>query len=336
MRRRLVRLALFTTFVFGYSANPAPGQELIGLAFLNGETTLTIVSIDPATGVQTPLMATPAGGVAGGPVAIDPRTRRVFFVSFEAGATWLYTADLIHRTLSAAAETASTGGSGQLFWDPVGNQLIGLAYLPGEYTVTVSIVDPATASLTPLVPTGAVAGASAFDPVGRRIFFESGSQDGPPYAINVVDIANRTVSQPVPFPCCPNLIWDAEERRLLGLSFFQNHTPLTIVSIDPSTGSQTPLLPTPAGGVAQGWLTIDPGTGRVFFSDPFAGTLITANLQSVDVSQSPLAPCCPALGWLPAVVPTVPVPALDATGLAVLAIVLSILGWRLATRTPFH
>jgi hypothetical protein len=322
-------------FVFGYCANRVLGQELIGLAFLNGETTLTIVSIDPATGTQTPLMATPAGGVAAGPLAVDPRSRRLFFVSFDAGATWLYTADLIHRTISAAAETASTGAAGQLFWDPVGNQLIGLAYLPGEYTTTVSVVDPATAGLTPLVPTGAVAGVSAFDPVGRRIFFESGSQNGPPYAINVVDIANRTVSQPVPFPCCPNLIWDPEARRLLGLSFFNGQFPLTVVSIDPSTGSQTPLLPTPAGGVAEGWITIDTATGRVFFSDPFAQTLVTVNLQSGHVSQSPLAPCCPALGWL-GLAATVPVPALDASGLAVLGLALAILGWRLAIRTPTH
>ena len=318
---------------FAYCAKPVTGQELIGLAFLNGDTTLTIVSIDPATGVQTPLMATPAGGVGGGPVAMDPRTQRVFFVSVNAGATWLYTADLIHGTLSAAAQTESTGASGQLFWDPVGNQLIGLAYLPGEHTMTVSVVDPATSRLTPLVPTGAVAGASAFDPVGRHIFFASGSQNGPPYAINVVDIANRTVSQPVPFPCCPNLIWDPAARRLLGLSFFNNQLPLTVVSIDPSTGSQTPLLSTPAGGVAQGWRTIDPVTGRVFFSDPFAQTLVTVNLQSGQVTQSLLAPCCPALGWM-AVAATVPVPALDASGLAALGFALAILGWRLAMRTP--
>jgi len=308
---------------------------LIGLAYLNGEATLTIVSIDPATGTQTSLMPTPATGVAAGPLALDSRSGRLFFVSFDAGASWLYTADLRHRTLSRVAETASTGAAGQLFWDPVGNQLIGLAYLPGEFTTTVSIIDPVTHSLTPLVPTGAIAGFSAFDPVGGRIFFESGSQNGPPYAINVVHVANRTVSQPVPFPCCPELLWDPASSRLLGISFFNNHFPLMVTSIDPSTGSQTPLLPTPAGGVAEGWTTIDPATGRVFFSDPFAETLVTANLQSGQVSQSPLAPCCPALGWLgPA--GTVPVPALDATGLALLGLALAILGWRLAIRTPSH
>jgi len=192
---------------------------------------------------------------------------------------------------------------------------------------------PATAALTPLVPT-ATSGPNAqvaFDPVGRRIFFGTGSQNGPPYGLTVVDLANRTVSQPVPFPCCPSLFWDPQ-RALLGFNYLNGSLPWMVVSVDPSTGLQTPVLTTSAGGAAGGYVTLDPATGRVFFADPFANTLFTANLRSGTVSQSPpLAACCPALVWLPAA--SVAVPALDAGGLAILALALALLGWSVA-RTP--
>lgn len=223
VRLNLFHVALVTTFAFAYSANPVLGQELIGLTILPGDTTASIVSINPVTGTQTPLMATPATRVDGASLAIDPASRRVFFVSTQlVGGTSLYVADLVHGTISWVPETASTGAAGVLIWDPVGNQLIGLGYLPGEYTMTVSSVDPATASLTPLVPTSAVGpNAFAFDPVGRRIFFENGSQNGPPYALNVVNITNRTISQPVSFPCCPRLLWDPAGRSAARIEFLQ-------------------------------------------------------------------------------------------------------------------
>jgi hypothetical protein len=340
VRMNFMHLALVTAFAFGYSANTVLGQTLIGLTVLPGDTTVTIVSINPVTGAQTPLMATPSIGVSGLSLAVDPASQRVFFVGDEPTpdpgfVKWFfYVADLRHRTISATPQTADTGGVGQMFWDPVGNQLIGLAYLPGGHTMTVSAVDPATAALTPLVPTSFASENAqvAFDPVGRRIFFGIGSQNGPPYGLTMVDLANRTISQPVPFPCCPSLFWDPQ-RGLLGFNFLNNSLPWMVVSVDPSTGLQTPLLPTPAGGAAGGYVTLDPATGRVFFADPFAQTLFTANLQSGNVSQSPqLAACCPALVWLPAA--SVTVPALNAGGLAILSLALALLGWSLATRTP--
>jgi len=331
MKRLLLLLVSpLTMLVLAYPANPLLAQELIGLSILPGDTTVTVVSIDPVTGAQRSLMATPAIGVVGtsSALTIDAASRRVFFVSIDPGTTSLYVVDLVHRTVSATPTNFGT----TVLWDPVGKQLLGLGYLPGDTTVTVASIDPATAAVTPLVPTtipGIDGGTVTIDPAGRRIFFE-GAPNGAPNELNIVDLANRTVSQ-TPLPCCPPLVWDPAGNRLLGMSFVDNHIPLTVVSIDLSTGSQTPLLPTPSGGVSLGYVTIDPATGRVFFADPFAHSLVTANLQRGNVLQSPLAPCCPPLGWLAA---AVPVPALDASGLAVLGLALAILGWRFATRTP--
>jgi hypothetical protein len=139
MKRLLILALSMTAELLWYSANPLRGQELIGLSFLPGETTVTVVSIDPTTGAQTPLVPTTSAGSAGGFLAVDPASRRVFFV--DGISLSLYTVDLSHGTESQVPLNPCCPA---LAWDAAGHRLIGLSLLPGDDTVTVVAIDPTT------------------------------------------------------------------------------------------------------------------------------------------------------------------------------------------------
>jgi hypothetical protein len=118
----------------------------------------------------------------------------------------------------------------------------------------------------------------------------------------------------------------ARGQGLIGLTFLDGQNTLTVVSIDPTTGTTMPLLATTATGFVGGYVAFDPSSRRLFFED--SSSIYTADLAHGTVSHVPLDLCCLPLEF--GTGPVAPVPALDWRGLTVFATALLILGWKLA------
>jgi hypothetical protein len=206
----------------------------------------------------------------------------------------------------------------------LGQGLVGVGFLPGQSTVQVFSINPATGGTTPILSTGAVAlagGPIGFDPATRRLFFEDGTD------LWTADLAHGTASH-VPFaPCCPFLQFDSTTDSLLGLGFLPGQPTVQVFSINPVTGGTTPILSTSANALVGAPIGFDSATRRLFFED---GTdLWTADLAHGTTSHVPFGSCCPALVFEGVPVLAV-VPLLAPQGLAALVIALAIAGWHLS------
>jgi hypothetical protein len=191
------RAAMLLAFLLVGGSSAAPGQGLVGVGFLSGQTTVQVFSIDPVTGDTTPILSTTTVSLSGAPIAFDPVTRRLFFQDV----TDLWTVDLAHGTSSHIPLAYCCPF---LQFDTRANLLLGLGFLPGQATVQVFSIDPVTGGTIPILSTSTVAlcGASiGFDPATRRLFFGDGTD------IWTADLALGTASHNPLASSCPALVF---------------------------------------------------------------------------------------------------------------------------------
>ncbi len=307
------RAGVLWTFLIVGGCGLALGQGLVGVGLLPGQSTVQVFAIHPATGGTTPFLSTGAGALTGAPIGFDPLTRRLFF---EDG-SGLWTADL---ALGTSTRVPLSVCCPFLQYDRRANLLLGLGLLPGQTTVQVFAIDPASGGTTPLLSTGASALSGApigFDPLTRRLFFEDGS------GLWTADLELGTATRVPLAVCCPYLQYDGRANLLLGLGLLPGQTTVQVFAIDPATGDTTPLLSTGASALTAAPIGFDPLARRLFFED--GSELWTADLELGTATHVPLAVCCPALHFAGGAVAAVPL--LGPSGLAALLIGIAIAGW---------
>jgi hypothetical protein len=131
---------------------------------------MNVLDIDLQTGATSVVATTAPTPVALVQAAIDARGRRLYFV----GSNTLNTVNLQTGTGTAVPLTACCAG---LQFDPLAGTLYGLDSSGPQLTVVV--LDPATGQKTPVANTtspGVTLLPFGFDPVGRVIYFENGTQ----------------------------------------------------------------------------------------------------------------------------------------------------------------
>jgi len=237
------RLLLLLAVAVGFLPCSSQAQQLYGFGGVN-----EIVSIDPATGATTPIVAT--GGGAQSISATDMGGRRIFFMGNIDGVVTLATFSAGSQTLT---QVPFPQGTQFLEFDPVTKLLYGFG------TTSMISIDPVTGAVTPLAAValdGIVAGASTFDPAGRRVIFAGRLAEVP--TLFSYSIASNTVSH-VSFPGASSIEYDAADGSLL--AFFGS----SLSRIDLATGAATPIATAAVDGSSQGISTFDPIQRRAYF-----------------------------------------------------------------------
>ena len=179
---------LVVTLALGSARTNA--QDLIAVGFSGGA--VEVFSLEPVTGSVVPLVATGAADADGGWTALDRAGRRLFFQS---SGGQLYTVSLSTGIVTQAPLATCCYF---LEYDRQAATLLGVGFQGGQ--VEVFGLNPSTGAATPLIATGAPdadGGWTAFDAVGRRLFFQSTNNQ-----LYTVNFQNNTVTQAPLAACC--------------------------------------------------------------------------------------------------------------------------------------
>ncbi len=269
MNQRIALLLGICGLAFTVNAQPLHNVSLSG-----GQ--VVVFAINPTTGAATPIVSTGAASLVGTPITFDPLTGRLFFIS---GDPALYTVDVVSRTSS---HVALANCCPMLTFDPVSRTLYGV--ITGTTGVDVVKIDPASGASTLVVSTGAtslVGGVIAFDPTARHLFFESSG------SLYTVDLATNNVSHVSLSACCSLLQFDVAARTLYTVIF--SGATAVVMSIDPQTGTATPVVDTGATGIQGGAIAFDPILRRLFFIGELSN-LYTVDLVRRTTSHAPFGP----------------------------------------------
>jgi hypothetical protein len=187
---------------FDYSSGTLYGVDSSG-------PTVVIRSIDLSSGATTFVMSTAASGVSLVQPAFNPATRTLFFR--DGIQSSLYEVDLLHGSSSQVPLANCCAGYA---FDPAAGRLYGLD-TSGPSTLLVSI-DLGTGSKTTLLNTGASGVALvpfAFDAIGRRLFFEGGTQ------LHTIDVPTLSTTHLSMASCCPPLFFIIDASAIPALSW---------------------------------------------------------------------------------------------------------------------
>jgi voltage-gated potassium channel Kch len=291
----------------------AHGQSV--LSMLTSAST-PVISIDPSSGNETTLMNTGATNVSFGTSAYDPLGRRLFFLTGVTPSQQLGVANLNSQT-TVFKSLASPFGFAFFQWDALTGRV-----LTETGAGDIVAVDPISGNRAALMNTGASSvsiNISAFDTVGRRLFFLSGPSGAQQLVIaNLGDLTTtiRSIAIPASYVWFQ---WNAASQRILALTT-QPGVPL--ISIDPATAAAQTIVSTNVGALF-GESAFDFANQRLFFVSGMQGSqqLVTINLNNNSVSSAPLVTAANHL-FLEFDGPVATIPVLDLKAILALALML--------------
>jgi hypothetical protein len=310
-RACVLGLAIFRT-------TAAIGQTLYGFGPFQGSNDMFVYTIEPSTGVFTPIAD--AGDTGFSPANLDVVGRRLFYVN----SPNLYELDL-------------RSGANSLL--PTFNVVEAMAYDRGHdriYELSRNASQLTIFAVQPGIPNGrevAYLGtpdhvlSTTLDPGRGRLFFLTSAIGTTLYQVDLdTGVFSSISTGTLAAFSSAFLFFDSTEATLYAVARRAGDTEFSLLTIDTDTGVFTTRATL---GPSVYTAALDTSKRRLFFTAP--SSLFTLDLGTNAISSVPIARCCPTLFVAPALA-SAAVPALG-SGFAVLLVgLLAAGGWTILSR----
>jgi hypothetical protein len=262
-------------------------QTVYGITKVGSGNNFYLTSIDATSGSMTVISPSViATSVNNGLSALDPINKKFFFMSaYTGGADTLYSIDLVSGTIVNKNKiTIPASHYNQLLeFNPADMTLYAIVEKSTDQTDYLYSVNPATGVET-MISTSAItrwagSGQSTLDPVNGLFFFPGLSDTLYSVSVSTGNLVHKSKLSLWASYAFPVFEFDAQHHTLYTITQEQNNYTTQLASVNPITGSVTPVSPVAFSKYATFASSIDP-INKNFFS---IGSTTQDTLYKIDL-----------------------------------------------------